>query len=86
VGAGNFSLHHRVQTGSEAHPASYPVGTRGYFPGGKAAGGVKLTTYLHLVPRSRIREAILPLPQYAFMTWYSVKKHRDKFTLTLLSL
>jgi hypothetical protein len=37
AGAGNFSLHHRVQTGSEAHPASYAVGTRGS-PGGKAAG------------------------------------------------
>jgi hypothetical protein len=29
--------------------------------------GVKLTTYLHLVPRSRIRGAAPPLPQYAFM-------------------
>jgi hypothetical protein len=28
AGAGNFSLHRRVQNGSEAHPASYPVGTR----------------------------------------------------------
>jgi hypothetical protein len=37
AGAGNFSLHHRVQNGSEAHPASYPMGTRGSFPGGKAA-------------------------------------------------
>jgi hypothetical protein len=34
--AGNFSLHHRVQNGSGAHPASYPMGTRGSFPGGKA--------------------------------------------------
>jgi len=25
----NFSPHHRVQTGSGAHPASYPVGTWG---------------------------------------------------------
>jgi hypothetical protein len=25
--AGIFSLHHRVQTGSGAHPASYPMGT-----------------------------------------------------------
>jgi hypothetical protein len=32
-----FSLHHRVQTGSGAHPASDPMGTRGSFPGGKAA-------------------------------------------------
>jgi hypothetical protein len=36
-GAGNFSLHHRVQNGSGAHPASYPMGTGGSFPGGKAA-------------------------------------------------
>jgi hypothetical protein len=29
---------YRVQNGSGAHPASYPMGTRGSFPGGKAAG------------------------------------------------
>jgi hypothetical protein len=38
AGVGNFSLHHRVQNGSGAHPASYPIGTRGSFLGGKAAG------------------------------------------------
>jgi hypothetical protein len=37
-GTGNFSLHHRVQNGSGSHPASYPVGTTGSFPGGKATG------------------------------------------------
>jgi hypothetical protein len=37
AGAGNFSLHHRVQNGSRAQPASYPMGTGGSFPGGKAA-------------------------------------------------
>jgi hypothetical protein len=36
--AGNFFLHHRVKNVSGAHPASYPMGTRGSFPGGKAAG------------------------------------------------
>jgi hypothetical protein len=36
--AGNFFLHHRVQNGSGAHSASYPMGTRGSIPGGKAAG------------------------------------------------
>jgi hypothetical protein len=36
--AGSFSLLQRVQNGSGAHPASYPVGTGGTFPGGKAAG------------------------------------------------
>jgi hypothetical protein len=38
AGAGNFSLHQRVQNGSGAHSASYSKGTRGSFPGGKAAG------------------------------------------------
>jgi hypothetical protein len=38
TGAGNFFLHHRVQNGSGApHPASYPMGTRSCFPGGKVA-------------------------------------------------
>jgi len=30
-GTGNFSLHHRVQTGSGTHSASYPMGTKGSF-------------------------------------------------------
>jgi hypothetical protein len=38
VGAENFSLHHHVQNHSGTHPASYPMGTRGSYPGGKAAG------------------------------------------------
>jgi hypothetical protein len=38
AGAGNFSLRHRVEIVSRAHPASYPVGTGGSFSGGKAAG------------------------------------------------
>jgi hypothetical protein len=38
VEAGNFSLHHRVLTGSGVHRASYPMETRVSFPGGKAAG------------------------------------------------
>jgi hypothetical protein len=38
AGAGNFSLHHRIQNSSGAHPASYPMGTSGSFPGGKVAG------------------------------------------------
>jgi hypothetical protein len=38
LGVGKFSLHHRVQNGSGAHPASYPMGTRGSFPRGKATG------------------------------------------------
>jgi hypothetical protein len=45
AGAGNFSLHHRVQNGSGAHPVFYPMGTSGR--------GVKLIIHLHLVPRSK---------------------------------
>jgi hypothetical protein len=38
VRAGNFSLLQRVQNGTGASPASYPMGTRGSFLGCKAAG------------------------------------------------
>jgi hypothetical protein len=38
AGAGNFSLHHRIQNGSGVHPASYTMGTGGSFFGNKAAG------------------------------------------------
>jgi hypothetical protein len=32
-----------------------------------------------------MRGAIPPLPQYAFMVWYSVKKrHRDNFTFVFI--
>jgi hypothetical protein len=33
-----FSLRNSVQTGSEDHPESYPMGKRGSFPGVKSAG------------------------------------------------
>jgi hypothetical protein len=36
--AKNFFLRQRLHTGSGAHPVSYPMGTVGSFPGGKAAG------------------------------------------------
>jgi hypothetical protein len=40
LGTGNFSLHHLyVQNGSWALPASYPIGTRGSFPGGEQQPG-----------------------------------------------
>jgi len=37
--AGNFSLHHRVQTGSGAHPASYRMSIRSSFTGGEKRPG-----------------------------------------------
>jgi len=63
AGVGNFSLHYGIQTSSGTHPASYPMGIRNSFPRGKAAGGVKLISHLHLVPRSRMLGATPPLPQ-----------------------
>jgi hypothetical protein len=63
VGTRNFSPHYSCfHTGSGAHPASYPVGTSGAFPGDKSGRSVKLTTHLHLVTRSRMRRTIPPLP------------------------
>jgi hypothetical protein len=38
VAAGNFSPHHCIQTDSGVHQASYPMGTRVFLPGNKAAG------------------------------------------------
>jgi hypothetical protein len=79
AGAGNFSLCHCVQTGSGAHTASYPMDTRGSFPGGVKQLRCELTTHLHLVPRSRMHGAIPSLP-HAFMVWCLVQ-HRDNFNM-----
>jgi len=35
---GMFSLHHRVQSGPGAEPATYPVGSGGSYTGCKAVG------------------------------------------------
>jgi hypothetical protein len=59
--AGNFSLHHRVQTGSVAHLASYPMVTGGSFPGGKVAGAWSWPLISIKFRDQRMREAIPPL-------------------------
>jgi hypothetical protein len=41
----DFSSGLYVQTGFGAHPASYPMGTEGPFPGVKRGRGVALTTH-----------------------------------------
>jgi hypothetical protein len=78
VEVGISFLRHRVQNGSGAHPASYPMGTGGSSPGGEAAGGVKLTAHLHLVPTSKNAWSYNSTAQYVFMAWWSVN-HREKF-------
>jgi hypothetical protein len=47
---GVMNFLHVVQAVSEVHPTSYPMDTGGSFLGGR---GVKLTTHLQLVLRSR---------------------------------
>jgi hypothetical protein len=44
----------------------------------------KLTTHLHLEPRSRIRGAVPLLPNTPPGRGAQLKKHRDNFTFTLL--
>jgi hypothetical protein len=51
-----------VQTGSEASPASYPMGTCGPFPGVKRGWGVTLTVHPRLVLRSRMSRCISSPP------------------------
>jgi hypothetical protein len=58
--AGSFSLRHFVQTGSEDHPASYPMTPVSLSPGVKRPG--REGDHLHLVPRLRMCGAISPLP------------------------
>jgi hypothetical protein len=79
-GAGNFSLHHCVHNDSGVHPASYPMGTTGSFPGGKAARHEAD----HSPPSSaKVKNAwsYTSTPQYVLMAWCLVK-HRDNFTFT----
>jgi hypothetical protein len=73
AGAGNVSLQ----------PASYPMGTKGPFHGGKAAGAWNWPLTSISCRGQRMSGAISPLPQYAFMAWCSVKrKSTDNFTFT----
>jgi hypothetical protein len=70
------SLHHRVQNGSGARPASYTMCTRGSFPGDKAAG-----TWSWPLPSSAEVEEWVEL--YAFMVWCSAKAQGQLYLLPL---
>jgi hypothetical protein len=81
AGAGNVSLHHCVQTGSVAHPASYPMGTRGSSLGIKRPG----READHWLPSSaEVKNAwgCISTPQYAFMAWCSVKTEGQLYLYT----
>jgi hypothetical protein len=62
AGAGIFSLHHRVQNGSGAHPASYPMGTRGGLSLGVKRAGREADHSPHLVPRSKNEWSYTSIP------------------------
>jgi hypothetical protein len=93
AGARTFPLHHRIQTGSSAHPASYRMGTWGSFP--------RETDHLHLVSGSSI--GIMNLWSYAStpqdvfvalcLLTYTIRlhdlvlsKHRDNVTFFSLEV
>jgi hypothetical protein len=72
-----LQLH--VLNGSGAHPASYPMGTRGSFPGGKAAG----PEADHSLPSSaEVKEWVeLYLHSPNTPSWCDAQlKHGDNFT------
>jgi hypothetical protein len=69
AGEKDFSLFHSVQTGSRDHPASYPMGIRGSFPGVRRPGS---ETDHPLPPSAEVNNggAIPPLPDT--FSWRSV--------------
>jgi hypothetical protein len=69
TGAKDFSSSPCVQTGSGAHPASYPMGTEGLSPGVKRGWGVTLTTHPHLVPRLIMSRNYTSSPPCASMAY-----------------
>jgi hypothetical protein len=84
AGTENLTLHHLVQTGSGAHLASYPMGTRGFCPEVKRPG----READHSLPSTaEVRNAwsYNSSPPYVFMAWNSVK-HREKLLLIYITL
>jgi hypothetical protein len=84
AGAGNFSLHHRVQNGSGAYTA-YAMCTRGSFRGEQNGRSVKLTTHLHLVQRSKNEWSYTSTPLYASKAWSLVKAQGQLYLTFYLS-
>jgi hypothetical protein len=84
AGAGNFSFHHRVQTGSGTHPASYPMGSRGSFPGGKAAGSSSWPFTTILCRGKESVELYLHSPNTPSWCGAQLRKARGQLCFTLL--
>jgi hypothetical protein len=83
--AGNFSLHHRVQTGSGAHPVSYPMGTGALSLGVKRPGREADHSPPSSAGGQRMSGAIPPLPNTP--SWRCAQlKHRENFILSYRSV
>jgi len=67
-GEGNFCVGDRVRSG--AYPASYQIGTRWYFPGGKASGEWRRPLTSILAPRLRTSGVIPPFPHTSLLMCY----------------
>jgi hypothetical protein len=85
AGAGNFSLHRGIRNGSGTHPASYPVGNKGSFP------GVKRPWFEadHSPPSSaEVKESMeLYIHSPNTPSWRGAQlKHSDNFSFTLPSV
>jgi len=83
--------HHRVQTDSAAHPASYPMATRDSFPDGivdvswadhSPPFSVKIENAWNYASSSPYSIMWCLVKHNVFMTWYLVKR-RDSFTFIL---
>jgi hypothetical protein len=81
AGAGNFSLHHRIQNGSGAYPASYQ-----WVPGALSLGIKRPGREAdHSPPSSaEVKNAwsYNSTPKYVFMAWCLVKR-RYNFTFSV---
>jgi hypothetical protein len=53
-----------IQTGSGAHPVSYPMGTGGPLPRANRGRGMMLTTHPHLLKRSRMKRSYTSSPHW----------------------
>jgi hypothetical protein len=84
-GAGNFSLHHCVQTGSGAHPASYPMRTRTLSLRVKRPGREADLSPPSSAELKECVELYLHSPNTPSWRGSKLKKHRDNFTFTFFS-
>jgi hypothetical protein len=72
-----FSLHHRVQTDSRAHLASYPVGIWVFSAGFKRGVGREIG-HFYIVPRLRLRgtkSSLLPICLHGVVLSYANNKY-----------